>query len=302
MTSPEVSERVARAGEVTKLGRRVFITAAASLVACRRAPSAAPEKAPRIVSVSPSMTETVFALGAGRWLVGRTSFCDYPKEALAVPVVGGFTDPSLEAIVALAPTLVVGERRPGGRDLAADLAKRGVESFFPPMYSLDQIELMISALGAKLGASEAGTRAVGEIRRRIDAVNKRVGDRARPKTLLLFDFRPLVAAGPDAFPNELLTAAGAKNAVTSGGEYPRLSPEGVLALDPDLVLDGSAGAYPEAPEALLRSIPGLDALRALREGRVRRLLTKTALRPGPRIGEGIEELASLVHPLDEAAP
>lgn len=243
------------------------------------------------------MTETVFALGAGESLVGRTSFCDYPPEARAVPVIGGFTDISVEAIVALAPTLVVGERRPGGRDLASDLGAKGIECFFPPMYSLAQIEEMVRALGDRLGRVERARTIVHQIDRRIAAVKARVEREPSPKVLLLFDFRPLVGAGPDAFPNELLALAGAKNVVTTGGEYPRLSPEGVLALDPDVVIDGSAGAYTDSPETLLRSVPGLDALRALKTGHVARLVTNTALRPGPRIGEGVEELAGIIHPL-----
>ena len=250
----------------------------------------------RIVSTTPSITEILFAIGAGDFVVGRTSFCDYPPEAMKVPVVGGFTDLSVEAIVALAPTLVVGERRPGGRDLASDLQAKGIESFFPPMYTLAQIQEMVTTLGAKLGVSEKAAVVASEIRARVAAVEAEVVSLPRPRVLLLFDFHPLVAAGPGAFPNELLALAGAANVVTTGGEYPHLSPEGVLALDPDIVIDGSAGAYPDPPAVLLNGVPGLSALRALKVGSVVRLATKTALRPGPRIGEGVAELAGLIHP------
>ena len=242
------------------------------------------------------MTETLFAIGAGAWVVGRTSFCDQPKAALSVPVVGGFTDVSVEKVVSLSPTLVVGERRPGGQDLDASLRAKGIETFFPAMYSLAQIIEMIGALGKRLGHVSEAASVTTSIESRIASVKARVSSLPRPKTLFLFDFKPLVAAGPDAFPHEVLTLAGASNVVVSGGEYPRLSSEGVLALDPDLVIDGSAGAYSEPPDALLRSVPGLSTLRVLREGRVVRLATNAALRPGPRIGEGVEELASLVHP------
>jgi iron complex transport system substrate-binding protein len=246
------------------------------------------------------MTETAFAIGAGRLMVGRTTYCDYPPEALALPTVGGFLDASLEAILALNPTLVVGERRPGGRDFDAQLRAHDIKTFFPPMYTVAQIEEMVLAFGDLVDRHDEGLAVVGEMKKTLDRVNAHVANLPKPKTLLLFDFRPLVGAGPDAFPNELLTLAGAKNVVTSGGEYPRLSPEGVLALDPDVVIDGSAGAYVESPEELLRGVPGLSTLRALREGNVRRLETKTALRPGPRIGDGVEEIARLVHP--EAEP
>lgn len=279
--------------------RRAFVLGAlaAWCVGCRpKERTAVGARATRIVSVSPSMTETVFAVGAGALMVGRTTFCDFPEEAKKLPAVGGFTDASVEAILALEPTLVVGERRPGGRDLDQSLRDRGIDTFFPPMYGLEQIRAMIIALAAKLSKEVRATEVLREMDATLDAVRARVADRPRPKALLLFDFRPLIAAGPSAFPHELLELAGATNAVTSGGEYPELSPEGVLALDPDVVIDGSAGAYTDEPEALLAGVPGLAALRALKQGRVARLPTTAALRPGPRIADGVAELAAILHP------
>ncbi len=281
-----------------RTSRRGFlIAAAACAVACRSSARAAKEGGgTRVVSVSPSMTETAFAIGAGDRLVGRTTFCDYPEEAKKLPTVGGFTDASLEAILALEPTLVIGERRPGGRDLDQGLRDRGIDTFFPPMYDVAQIRDMITALSERLDARARATAVLRELDEKLDAVRARVADRGRPKTLLLFDFHPLIGAGPGAFPNELLGIAGADNVVTTGGEYPELSPEGVLALDPDVVIDGSAGAYKDAPEVLLASAPGLSSLRALKARRVHRLATNAALRPGPRIGDGVAELAAIIHP------
>ncbi|MFO0613199.1 MAG: helical backbone metal receptor [Polyangiaceae bacterium] len=278
--------------------RRAFLLlAAASVAACRSGARASKEgRAQRVVGVSPSMTETAFAIGAGDRLVGRTTFCDYPEAAKKLPTIGGFTDASLEAIVALEPTLVIGERRPGGRDLDQSLRDRGIDTFFPPMYDVAQIRDMITALATKLDAAARAAEVVRELDGKLDAVRARVATRPRPKTLFLFDFHPLVGAGPGAFPNELLGIAGGANAVTTGGEYPELSPEGVLSLDPDVVIDGSAGAYADPPEVLLAAAPGLASLRALKSHRVARLATNAALRPGPRIGDGVAELAGIIHP------
>jgi iron complex transport system substrate-binding protein len=284
------------------LTRRELLAGALALAAaaCHRSEKkAVAPRAARIVSVSPSMTESVFAVGKGALMVGRTTFCDYPPEAEKLPTVGGFLDASLEKILSLQPTLVVGERRPGGKDLDERLRASGIETFFPPMYDVAQIEQMIGELGAKLDVKQKAAEVVASMKGAIERAEARVASLGRPKTLFLFDFHPLVAAGPDAFPNEILTLAGAANAVTTGGEYPRLSPEAVLALDPDVVIDGSAGAYAEPPAALVAGVPGLSSLRALREGKVVRLATKTALRPGPRIGEGVLEIAGLVHPEGE---
>jgi len=243
------------------------------------------------------MTETVFALGRGAWLVGRSRFCDYPKEALAVPEVGGFADPSLEKILALRPTLVCGERGPAGPDLPAALEREHIATYFPALVGIADIEAMIEELGAKLDARDRGKAIADGVRDELTAIHTRVGGAAPVRVVFLFDWKPLVAAGPKSFPDEVLTLAGGENVVTSGGQYPRLGPEGLLALDPEVVVDGSAGAYAEPPDVLLRQTPGLEALRAAKSGRLYRLASTAALRPGPRIAQGVAEIAAFLHPV-----
>jgi iron complex transport system substrate-binding protein len=248
------------------------------------------------VSVAPSMTETLFALGLGAKVVGRSSFCDYPPEANGIEIVGGFADPNLEKIVALRPTLLCGERGPAGPTLPERAEQMGIATFFPAMDTIDQILEAIRELGAKLDARAAATSLTERVRADLATTATRVAGRAKPRVALLFDFRPLVAAGPGTFPHELLVAAGADNPITGAGKYPKLSAEGLLALDPDVILDGSAGAYSERPEQLLSEAAGLSQLRALRNGRVYRLPSTAALRPGPRLAEGVREIAAFIHP------
>ena len=275
----------------------VLVAGGASLLAgcgTRDEPRPAPA-ATRVVSISPSATEAVFALGRGDRVVGRSTYCDEPPEARAIPEVGGFADPSLERIVALAPTLVVGERGPAGPRLVEALEQRGIATYFPAMGNLAEIVASLRGLGQRLDATKEADVAAVRIETAIAEVEREVAGRPRPRVLFLFDFAPLVAAGPGSFPDELLRRAGADNVVTSGGMYPRLGAEGVLALDPDAIVDGSApGAYTEPPLALLGGIAGLGALRAVRERRVARLEGTAALRPGPRIGEGLRQLARVV--------
>jgi len=252
----------------------------------------------RVVSLSPSTTEAVFAIGAGALLVGRTKYCDYPAEAASLPVVGGYADPSLEAIVARAPTLVVGARGPAGPALEQALAARSIETFFPETESLAQIEQMLVALGKRLGHDAGAAEAVA----RIEAARKRVAaavaGRPRVRAVLLFDVSPIFAAGPGGFPDDALREAGGQNLITEGGAYPTIDIERLLALDPDVVLDGAAEAHggePASKIAALRDAPGWRDLRALREGRVRAISVPTVLRPGPRIGEGLVTLARALH-------
>src|SRR5262245_40694716 len=134
------------------LGRRGFLMSLAMLaigVGCKERDSATQHMTDRVVSLSPSTTEAIFAMGAGSKLVGRSRFCDYPPEALALPAVGGYADPSIEAIVALSPTLVVGARGPAGPGLEQALRARSIETFFPETESIKQIEQMLSELGRR---------------------------------------------------------------------------------------------------------------------------------------------------------
>ena len=242
------------------------------------------------------MTEAVFALGRGATLVGRSTFCDYPAEALAVETIGGFADPNLEKVLSLKPSLVIGERGPAGPEFVDRLTSYGVDTFFPQMDSVEQIVAALSTLGARIGAeAEARTLTAG-IEAELAETRRVVKPLREERAVLLFDWKPLIAAGPSTFPDELLRAAGASNPVTGSGKYPKLAAEGLLALDPDVIIDGTGGAYSESALELLASVPGLTSLRAAKNQRVYRLQSAAALRPGPRVAQGVRELAGLLHP------
>ncbi|AUX27087.1 periplasmic substrate-binding protein [Sorangium cellulosum] len=282
-----------------RLRRRAALAALAALglSACgREAPAAA--GAARVVSLSPSTTEAAFAIGAGAALVGRSRYCDHPPEALRLPSVGGYADPSIEAIIALSPTLVIGSRGPAGSALDEALRGHGIATYLPETESLAQIEAMLAEIGRRLGAAQGAARAIDRIRARRLAIEQAVKARPRVRVALLFDTSPLFVAGPGSFADELIRLAGGENVITRGGPYPSIGVEHLLALDPDVLLDGTAGegdAHGAARLSTLREAPGFRSLRAVREGRVRPLRTDVALRPGPRIGDGLAAVALAVH-------
>lgn len=248
----------------------------------------------RVVSLSPSTTETLFALGAGAVVVGRSRYCNTPPEARAVPVVGGYTDPNFEAIFAATPTLVVGARGPAGPALASRLAERGIATMFPETETVSAIHESILALGAAVGQGERARALAGASSERIAKTAARIAGKRRPRVLLLFDLEPLVAAGPKSFPDELLRLAGGDNVVTEGPPYPVLSLERVLALDPDIILDTTV-AMTKAPTRIHKDTPGLSSLRATREGRIVGIDDESVLRPGPRVAEAVERFARALH-------
>lgn len=249
----------------------------------------------RIVSMTPNATEAVYALGVGDLLVGRSRYCDYPPEVASLPAVGGYVDPSLEAILALRPTLVTGARGPGGRGLVDKLEARGIACYFPSTESIDEITAMIRGLADRLHVRGKGKSVVASIRRHLQSIEKALHGRPRPRTLLVFGQAPIVVAGPGSFPAEMLDRAGCSNAITSGTHYPTLGFETILGLQLDLILDATmAGGRSNPPIDL--NHPGWKAVPAVEQRRVRRVHDDRVLRPGPRVAEGVALLARLAHP------
>jgi iron complex transport system substrate-binding protein len=204
----------------------------------------------------------------------------------------------VESIVALAPTLVVGARGPAGPLLEETLHARGIATYFPETESIAQIRSMITELGRRLDRAGGAERVNAAIDARLDAIAHAVAGRPRVRTILLFDVAQIYVAGPAGFPNELLTRAGAINVVDAGGAYPTIGLEHLLVLDPEMILDGSVEGHAQDPNAGvmgLREARGWRDLRALREGRVRVLDGSTALRPGPRIAEGVASIARALY-------
>ena len=248
----------------------------------------------RVVSLSPGTTEAIFAIGSGNRLVGRSRYCDHPAAAVTLPSVGGFIDPSLEAILGLSPDLVIGVMGPGGPKIAEQLEARGIASYFPPTDSLEQIQNMLRGLGDRLGARAGAEQITQRIAAQSRAVRDAVQPRKRPRAVFLFGLRPIVVAGRGGFADEMLRMAGASNAVSSE-RYPTLGIEQVIALDPDVLVDAT-GASGHAGETVNKDTTGFRELRAVKQGRVITIHDDRVLRPGPRVGEGLIVLAKALHP------
>jgi len=267
-----------------------------SLVACRRKTAAVRDEAgisrpaQRIVSISASTTETLFAIGAGSTVVGRSRYCDYPKEALSLPTIGGYVDPNLEAILGLRPDLVVGARGPIGSGIVRTLEDRGIATYFPETERIDGIYAMIEGLGARTAHGDDAARLVASMRARRIEIENAVSALPKPRVLMLFAKKPISVAGPSSFTGEMLALAGATNVMTEGAAYPTISLEKVITLDPDLVLDAEMAAYGTPFDETWKTV------RAIRDGKVVRLEDETVLRPGPRVMEGVARLARVIHP------
>jgi iron complex transport system substrate-binding protein len=233
-------------------------------------------------------------LGFGDRVVGVTTYCDYPAAARRLPKIGGFTNPSLEAIVATRPDLVIGVNDSSHPVKTKEIEHFGIKIVLISVTSLDDILNSFKSVARLLGRPEAGDRLVHKISRQFEEVKKRVAPVPRRSTLLAVGLRPLVAVGGKNFIDELITLAGGENIAGNAAQpWLNLPDEYVVAKAPQVIIQAGMGSERGTSVKYwgdLKSIP------AVKEGRVYSYQSDKILRPGPRVGEGLEEIARLVHP------
>jgi len=276
-------------------------TGSAGEAAPGRASEPPPGGARRIVSLVPSVTETVFALGAGDRLVGISTFCDHPPEATKLPRIGTYNAPSIEAIVALEPDVVIGVPTPGNQASVEQLGSLGLEVVMVGEHTLADTWEAIRTVGRWTDTAPAAERLVAKLQGELDDVRRRAAERPTRRVLFVVGHDPLVVAGGGLFIDELIEVAGGRNVgKASGLPWPRLSLETVVAAAPEVIVDGAMGS--EANAALEAYWEAYRSVPAVRDGRVRPVHSWILLRPGPRIAAAARELFSLVHEDAEPRP
>lgn len=267
------------------------VVAAAAMATRNRAAGERPipENPRRIVSLLPSCTELLFAVGAGDRVVAVSDYCAFPPEAAGKPRIGGLTL-DFERIAALDPDLIV---------TADDLHHRANRQLRDAGYavlaldpkSFADVAQALRRLGVATGCAEGGERAAANLERRVaETVRRMESARGRPTVYLEATAQPH-AAGPGMTGDELIRLAGGRNIVTEthAGRWVPISWEAVLARDPEVVV--VAHDYEPGPEAR----PGFAGLRAAKAGRVHRIDKAFVMFPTPRLAEGLELLARILH-------
>ena len=264
---------------------------ASALIACAPPPSRAgrPE---RVVSLAPSLTEAIYALGAGDRLVGACAQCDHPAAAKALPRVGGYLAPSVELVLEARPDLVVVVPSPGNREAVRAVERAGVPVLVLQDRTLADLRAGIRALADALEVPDAGERLVGEVDAGLAAVRAGVSGQAKPRVLLVVGHRPLIVAGGGTLQDELLTIAGGTNvAADAGTAWPAFSIEMVAARAPDVILDAAMGSE-EGSRTLFQELTGVPAVQ---KGRIVALDPDVIFRAGPRVPEAAGVLAAAMH-------
>ena len=254
----------------------------------------------RIVSAAPSITEILFALGAGDQVVGDTAYCNYPEAAKRKPKIGGYATPNIELILALNPDLVfVNDSRRNVVEALRQTRRIEVISLHPD--SVYGIYQSIQTIAAKLGMQERGKRLIQSIDNEIHQTTDSSNRTPKPKVLFVVGRTPgtvagLVVVGQGSYLSEVIDLAGGINvAADAGVQYPRFSFEEVIHRDPDIILD--MGHDHIVTESEKRAVKGLwqrySFLRAVRYDAVFPISGEYFVTPGPRVGQAVRELRKI---------
>ncbi len=247
-----------------------------------------------MITLAPNLTEIVFAVGAGDRVVGNTSYCDYPEQAMSITKVGDTLQPSLERIIALRPQVVLVSTASQLEVFTQQLQSQNIAVFVTDPHDLDGVFRSIEQLGRMLGQEQRATAVVQKLRERTNMVQERVKQEPPVRVFYQVSGEPLYTAGHDAFVTDLMRRAGAASVTADvPGAWPRFSNESALAAKPDAIIlptGGSMGAANANVAEALRNSP------AVRAGRVYKINDDHLARPGPRSVDGLEEMARALHP------
>lgn len=256
----------------------------------------APLNPERIVSLAPNVTEILYALGLGDRVVGVTEFSDFPEEAKRKPRVGTYVNSNVEKIVSLRPDLVIGIFGGTRKETAERLEGLGYSVYVTKARNMDEVMVMIEKVGSITGRSLEASALADRLRKRIKAVVDRVAGAPRPLVFLEINAKPLMTVGAASFHNELISLAGGENlAGHVNARYPQYSIEDVVRRAPDCIIISTMdrkGLFEEQKAEWMRwpDIP------AVKNNRICFIDSDLIDRPSPRIVDGLEEMARLIHP------
>jgi iron complex transport system substrate-binding protein len=267
------------------------------------APSAPPGeggKPLRILSLTPNVTEILFAMGLGPQVVGRSNYCTCPPEVQSLPAVGDTLQLNLQEVIRLQPTVAFLITR--RQEVPRRLEGLGIRTVALQSDRMGQMLDAIRTIGRQTGRDDAARALLARIQADLDGVRRRVAGLPRPKVLFAFPMTVgsarIMVAGRGTFVDELLGVAGAENAYPETADWPSVGPQQVVALAPQVVIINATGddAPPDRAEAIRRAWDSLPSVPAVAAGRVHVLTENYLTIPGPRVGQAARLLAETIHP------
>jgi iron complex transport system substrate-binding protein len=255
-----------------------------------------PTNPARIISLAPNITEILFAVGAGKKIVGVSEFSNYPPEAVGLPMVGSYIKPNLEAIIALKPDLVIATADGEKRVEINRLASLGVPVYIINPRTIAGVISTVREIGRLAGREKEAEKTAQEMERAVTEIKKRVLDLAPVTTLLVVNTNPLITVNGNTFQDEMIRTAGGKNiAAKESIRYPTLTYEEVVVRAPEVIIITTM-----SPDEDYRSVTAswsrFGTVPAVKKGRVFVIDSDIVDRPSPRMVQGLEELSRLLHP------
>jgi iron complex transport system substrate-binding protein len=255
-----------------------------------------PQPVNRIISLAPSLTETVYALGLQDHLVGDTVYCDYPPDARNKTKVGDTINPSLEQIVALHPDLVLVTKGLNHLETVHGLDNLGISSYATDPHNVDEIASSSKKLADVLGVPEAGAAVAAQMEHHLADLHQRLASSPPKRVLFVVWHQPLISVGKHTFVADALRLAGAVSIVDSEQDWPHVSLEEVARLQPDFLVFAASHSQTVSPTVeMLATLPGWSILDAVTNRRFA-VISDAVNRPAPRIVSAIEDLARQLHP------
>ena len=244
-----------------------------------------PQKIERVISLAPSLTENIFAVGAGDRLVGVTEYCNYPEDAQKIQKVGDTLAPNIETIIALKPQIVFVSTASQLEAFMKTLESQGITVFVTDPKDLNGVLANLRQLGEIFGTLERTTILLNELQERILAVEEETRDKPKVRTFVQIDKDALYTIGKDSFLTEIIERAGGTSVTrTVATAYPKISKEAALALNPDAIIISESPNNLE-PNEVFKNSP------AVRNKRVYKINADLISRPSPRIVDAMEQLA-----------
>lgn len=253
----------------------------------------------RVISLAPSITETLFAIGAGDAVVGVTRYCNYPEKARTLPRIGDFATVDLESIVRLKPDLVIATTDGNPRETVEKLESLGITTLIVGTRGFEDIISSMAAIGEAVGRGAAAREIAARIRSEWNATAARHEGQKDLPVLLLVGINPLVAAGEGSFGDELIRQAGGRNVFSDSGKaYVTTNHEAIISLEPAVILQSAMGS--ETDEQVRKDWSRWSSIPAVRDARVYVLDQDLINRPGPRIMEALRLVEKTIHAAKKA--
>jgi iron complex transport system substrate-binding protein len=255
-----------------------------------------PHSAKRIVSMAPSITEILFALGLNEEIVGVTDFCDYPEAALTKPRIGGFVNPSIEMIVSLKPDLIIATRDGNRKETIRRLSDLGFSVYVVNPKGFDGVMKTIQNIGEIVGRQDESRRTIKDMTTRKEKVVRLTSSLPKPKVFFQVGNAPIITVGRGTLADDLIHLAGGKSISRNETlSYPLYSIETILSKAPEIIIMSSMGSTKDYSN-LIKKWQNWKSLPAVKKNAIYVVDSNLVDRPTSRIVEGLEEMLKIIHP------